>query len=85
MRIICVWEASGENPEYSLDPPCFAHKDKKMHLCECLSLFRKVREGLATAEEMEAISSAWRAWSNMENGLFYYVNGQAIATVDANR
>ena len=43
--------------------------------------FCQVSEGLATVKEMEAISLAWRVWSAEANGLFYYVNGQAIATV----
>ena len=48
------------------------------HVC---AHFCQVRDGLATAAEMEAISFAWRSWAAEPNGVFYYTNGQAIATV----
>lgn len=46
----------------------------RVHPCQ-------VRDGLATAAEMEAISFAWRSWAAEPNGVFYYTNGQAIATI----
>ena len=44
-------------------------------------MFCQVYDGLATASEMEAISLAWRSWAAEPNGVFYYMNGQAIAKV----
>ena len=38
-------------------------------------------EGLATESEMAAMSAAWREWASEEDGVFYYTNGQALATV----
>jgi hypothetical protein len=40
-----------------------------------------VRDGVATSEEMQAIAAAWRQWAAQEDGVFYYTNGQAVATV----
>ena len=38
-------------------------------------------EGLATESEMAAMATAWREWASEEDGVFYYTNGQALATV----
>lgn len=80
----CLSSAFGKQAVSEVYSLPYEHTTTRKWTCERAS-FRQVREGLATADEMEAISSAWRVWSAEENGLFYYVNGQAIATNDMNR